>query len=282
MQTNDGRKAQRRLISPTGRDKALKPVRPNEGLARRYRRRLSVLIDEMNNSISYWLTAQFKQTPPELAEAAEDESPANALDREMRKMARRWTRRFNESAPKLAEWFAESALTRSDSQLDAILREAGFSVRFHMTQAQNDAYRAVINENVGLIKSIAAEHLSDVQGLVMRSVQQGGNLFDLTKELKARYGLVHKRAALIAHDQNSKATAVLTRARHLELGVQKARWLHSSAGRHPRPGHVKASRERLVYDVAKGAFIDGEYIWPGQLINCRCVAVPIIEGYDDT
>jgi uncharacterized protein with gpF-like domain len=116
----------------------------------------------------------------------------------------------------------------------------------------------------------------------MRSVLKGRDLKTLTDELEHRYGLTRKRAALISHDQNNKATAQIQRVRQLEVGILEARWVHSAGGRTQRPTHVKASRDRVTYDVRTGWYDpdEGRKILPGELINCRCIAAPVIPGLD--
>ena len=153
---------------------------------------------------------------------ASDASPAAELQAAFGKHARRWQRRFDKAAPELARFFASAAKDCTDRELAAILKRAGITVEFKMTAAVQDAYSAVIGEQVGLIRSIASEHLAAVQGLVMRSVQQGRDLGPLAKEIEARYGLTRKRAALIARDQNNKATATLTKTRQQGLGLTRA------------------------------------------------------------
>ncbi len=207
---------------------------------------------------------------------ASDASPAAELQAAFGKHARRWQRRFDKAAPELARFFASAAKDCTDRELAAILKRAGITVEFKMTAAVQDAYSAVIGEQVGLIRSIASEHLAAVQGLVMRSVQQGRDLGPLAKEIEARYGLTRKRAALIARDQNSKATAVITRVRQQGLGLDQAIWTHSTGGKHPRPEHVAASGK--PYSISKGMFLEGKYTWPGMEINCRCISVPVIPG----
>jgi hypothetical protein len=39
---------------------------------------------------------------------------------------------------------------------------------------------------------------------------------------------------------------------------------------------VKANGKK--YDIAKGMYLDGEWLQPGQAVNCRCLAKPIIHG----
>lgn len=253
-------------------NEVLKPVHPNAGIEAAYRKKLKRLISEMNESIFYWLTARYK------AEMAHDESSVDELQGQLNKLTTQWQTNFDDSARKLAEWFGQKTKNYADGSLDRVLKEAGMTVEFKMTEGMNNTFSAVVEENVGLIKSIAQEHLSEVQGLVMRSVQNGRNLGYLHDELRKRYGITKRRAELISRDQNNKATASLTRTRQIDLGIKQAMWKHSTAGKHPRPGHVQAGKDKLVYDLDKGAYIDGEWIFPGELINCRCVAIPIIPG----
>lgn len=256
-------------------DIELAPVRPSAAVRAAYQRKLDRLIDEMNRSLAYFLEQNYRRQRPRMAL---DASPARELRAAMRKLSRRWLARFNEAAPQLADYFATAASDRVDAELKRILRNAGFSVRFKMTKAQNDAIQATIGENVSLIKSIAERHLTNVEGIVMRSVQEGRDLGTVTKALTENYGVTKRRAATIARTQNNMATATVTRVRQQELGVRKAKWLHSAGGKHPRPEHVAFSGK--TYDVDKGAFLEGTWTWPGREINCRCVSVPIIPGFD--
>lgn len=258
------------------REQTLPPVHPSAGVEVAYRRALDEIIGEMHRSLIYWLRAGYRANEPEVLSLAQDESPARRLDRIMRRLAARWVRRFNRLAPELARGLANGTAQRSTDGLKAALKKSGFAIEFKMTQPMNDAYQAVIAENVGLIKSIAQEHLAEVQGLVMRSVQRGADLGTLTNELEARYGVTRRRAALIARDQNSKATAILVRVRQAEVGVTEAIWMHSHGGKVPRPSHVAADGKK--YEIRKGMYLDGEWIIPGQLINCRCVCRPILPG----
>lgn len=261
------------------KQKILPPVRPNVGVEVTYRKRLQRLIDEMNNSIGYWLAACYGSNPPAIAQ---DELPAAELLKTFRQLRRRWLKKFNDAAPKIARAFAESSKNHVDNSFQKILEDAGMVVDFKMTSTVRDVFTASVAENVGLIKSIASENLTDVEGILMRSVTVGRDLGTMTQELEKRFDLTRKRASLIARDQNNKATAVITLARQQEAGILKARWLHSSAGKKPRPDHVAFSQGKLggpEYDVSKGALISGEWIYPGQLINCRCVSRPILEGF---
>lgn len=268
----------------------LPPVRPNAGTEARYRRQLEGLTRAMCDDALAELAALYARKPPEMAR---DELPSAALRRAVRALAKRWEKRFDEAAPKLAAYYAQAAAQRSTSQLERVLREGGFSVKFKQTKAMRDVMDASVAEQVGLIKSIPEKYFTEVEGAVMRSVQVGRDLSGLTKEIGGLVSLerkpgesdksiaarTYRRAATIARDQNNKATAVMARTRHIELGITRAVWLHSHGGKTPRPTHVENDGE--AYDVEEGWFDPavGKRIWPGELINCRCVSKPVIEGF---
>lgn len=255
------------------------PVRPSAALAAAYRKRLTRLVDEMARSVAHWVAAAYRANEPELL--AQDESPARGLSETVRRLRSRWERRFTRLSSDLARYFATSALKRTDAGLKASLKRGGLTVQLKLTRPLNDVLQASIAENVSLIRSIPAQYFTQVEGAVMRSVQAGRDLASLSNELQRQHGVTKRRAALIARDQNNKATATLTHARYRDLGITHARWLHSAGGKEPRPTHLKASREGTVYKISEGWYDPDpavkQHVWPGTLINCRCVAVPVLE-----
>ncbi len=259
----------------TARPKLLAAVHPNAGVEAEFRRSLRRLIDAMNASVVYWVERSYRCNEPK---AANDELPAKAMQRTLRKLARRWQVIFDRKAPALAAYFANQASDRTDAQLRAALRKSGITVRFKMTAAQRDIVAATIAQNVSLIRSIPQQYLKDVEGSVMRSVQVGHDLGKLTAELQKNYGVAYRRAAFIARDQNNKASAAHRRTRKLELGIVQDVWMHSGGGKHARPSHLKAGRDRVRFSVAKGWYDPHEKKWiqPGELPNCRCVSKAVL------
>ena len=256
-----------------------RPLRPNLGIEAEYKRRLKKLIDEMNASVLYWLSAAYKANEPHVAGLAADALPANMLRKVIRALARRWQRRFNQASLALAEWFSKSVHTRSNQQLHSILRRGGWSTELQFTPAQRDILQATIQQNVSLIRSIPAQHFTQIEGMVMRSVQTGRDLHQLTQDLQHSFGVTRRRAELIARDQNNKASSALQRARQIELGIKEAIWVHSHAGKTPRPTH--RANDGQPYNVMRGWYDPAErkWIWPGTLISCRCFSRPVIPGF---
>lgn len=255
--------------------KTISPIRPNAGVEAWYRRQLDRQVREMQESVVYWLTANYKASG---AAVAMDASPAVFMRDAMRKLAKRWTKSFDSIAQNLSDRFAGDALKNSDVSLHNALETAGFTVEFKMTAPMNNALQATITENVGLIRSIPEKYFTEVEGLVMRSVARGRDLSYITDELQKRYGITRRRAAFIAMDQNNKATSVMQAARQKSLGIVEGDWEHSGAGKHPRPSHVKAGKEKRRFLLAKGCLIDGKYILPGEEPGCKCGWRAVIPG----
>lgn len=258
------------------------PIHPSAAIRDAYQRRLDAAVDRMHRDTVRTLTKAYKANPPHaLIIYGQDASPARVMAGVMRNMSRKWLGLFDDLAPSMADWFAKAVKDRCDREMKAMLRRGGISVKFKMTAAMNDAFQAVRAENVGLIRSIPAQDLTQVETMVMQSVQAGRDVGALAKGLEERLGVTKRRAALIARDQNAKATSTMLRARQLGMGIEEAKWLHSAGGKVPRPKHVAFSGR--VFSLAKGHdFDDGEgAVLPGQPINCRCVWVPVIPGFDD-
>lgn len=265
------------------RARTLNPVRPSAAIELAYRRKILRLIDEMHSSVMWFVPAAYRANEPELtALLARDESPAAGLRDAVRRLRRRWQRRFDDAAQDLARYFATSVAERSGVALRSILRRGGFAVEPRYTRAVNDLVQAAVHENVSLIRSISAQHFTAVEGAVMRSVQTGRDLKQLSDDLQHLFGVTKRRAALISRDQNNKATASLNRARQLELGLSEAVWVHSHASREPRPSHVRAGRDKVRFSIVDGWYDPDEKrnVHPGELINCRCQSRPIVPGFN--
>lgn len=262
------------------KDITLAPIYPSAGVEAEYRKRLLDLVNEMAKSYAWFVRAAYRSNEPAIM--AIDADPTDALRKAMEKLADRWRARFDDRAEALAEYFATEASKRTDAALKAALRKSGFTIKFKPTPAQRDIMKATVQANVSLIKSIPDQYMVAVQGAVFRAVQTGGDLGTLTTELQKHAGVTRRRARFIALDQNNKANAALKRARQAELGIDEEEWRHSGGGKHPRPSHVHAGRERVRYKVSEG-WLDpatGRRIWPGTEVGCRCVGRPIIKGLE--
>lgn len=275
----------KKLRAPGRKPVTVAAVRPSAAVEAWYYDKLERAIFEMDKSLFYWLKAYFRQHPA----TTEDASPTKTLHRKMSALARDWQKMFDNMSKKVAADFASKAKRHADTAFKASLKKGGFSVDFQMTGRMQDALDAKIADNIDLIKSIAREHLADVQSHVMRSVQHGRSMKELTEELRGIITLDHpewdntkviRRARLIARDQNNKATSLFHRTRQKELGITTAIWSHTSASKEPREEHEEWNGE--PYDIEEGMYseVDEEFVWPGTPINCGCTSRSVIPGFD--
>ena len=216
----------------------------------------------------------------ELDELAEDApSPTKALQIALAKWGSQTIKTFDLMSAKIADDFAKRNAQATQASVMAQLKRAGFTVKFTPTRKSVEAFRLVAAENVALIKSIPRKYLDQVEQRVWNAVRTGSDLAKLSTELRKAHKITVDRAALIARDQNAKAKATIERVRQQELGITRGIWQHSAAGKEPRPTHVAMNGKQ--YSLAQGMWDsdEGEWVHPGQLINCRCTMRPVIEGF---
>lgn len=250
--------------------KLLSPIYANAGVEAWYTRQLQLLVTEMSRQMLNDVVAGWEHDKPDLVTADDW-----ILTRVFQLWAQRWTERMNSAAVEIARQFATRSFTATQTSMQSALRDAGFTVRFTPTPRSVRAYQLEIDQQVGLIKSIPQQYLTDVQSTVYQSVMEGGNLQRVVDDVRAKYGIAHRRAAFIARDQNNKAKAIIERERRRELGITRAKWRHSGAGKHPRPEHVAFSGK--FYDIEQGAYLEGHWTWPGMDPNCRCTDMAVID-----
>jgi uncharacterized protein with gpF-like domain len=251
--------------------KVLRPVHPNAGLEAEYRRQLHSLIERMHFSVKYWLTAGYRHNEPVLAQ----DSPASALQKIVKQLGRRWSRVFGFLSRKLARVFVRKVSTQTDQQIKRSLGTAGIGLELTTTDVMRDITHAAIHQNVALIKSIPQHYFSEVEQLVMRAVQTGDDPETLREDLEERYSITRRRATVIANTQISMATASLVRARLVDLGLDSI-WQYTWRSKEPRRQHVEMDGQRFSPRVGLWDSHERQMVFPGSLINCKCVSRPAI------
>lgn len=250
----------------------LPPIHPNLGVERWYKRELMKIINEIQSEVKADIVANYKSQSNAVAMDGFSDWLGHSIDYLMDK----WNNKLNALSEQVAQLFVTKSVHNYDNQLKKHLRKAGFTVKLQMSPYTEEMLKAAIGENVGLIKSIGVQYLGKVEQSVWASVKGGFDLATLAQELQHAHHITKNRAELIARDQGAKANALIEMARRKELGITRAVWRHSSAGREPRESHKKA--DGTVYDIDKGCFIDGEFIQVSQKINCRCFSLAVIDG----
>ena len=137
-----------------------------------------------------------------------------------------------------------------------------------------------VSQNVSLITTLHESYFKDIEFETLNGLERGLSTRDIAKRIQKKTGVSKNRARLIARDQVSKLNSNLASRRASDLGIKRFRWSTSSDER------VRASHRALnnkIFTYKDGATVDGDsHVLPGQPIQCRCVAVPIISSIDET
>lgn len=137
-----------------------------------------------------------------------------------------------------------------------------------------DLLRAWELENLKLIRSIPERYVDDLQGTIIRAINEGQSVTDLRDTIRATYDQPVNRASLIARDQIGKLHSRLTQYRQESIGIKSYRW-RGVMDLRERPHHRR--REGDIIQWSKPPY-DGH---AGQPIGCRCWAQPVWPPRDE-
>lgn len=128
----------------------------------------------------------------------------------------------------------------------------------------------LVEQNVNLIKTVDERYFNEIQENVFRGARQGKSAQDISRMIRERGKVAKSRADLIARDQVNKFNGQLNKLRLQDVGVKKYRW-RTALDERVRPEH--AAREGKIYSWDNPPS-DGH---PGEPIQCRCYAEPVLE-----
>jgi len=134
-----------------------------------------------------------------------------------------------------------------------------------------------IDNNVGLIKTIPQESLSQMRQLVLEGYRSGKPTTSIVKDIQEVYRLGRSHARLIARDQIAKLNGQIARQQQEDAGVTEYTWSTSGDSR-VRPSHRALDGKRFSWnDPPVVDTKTGRRCHPGEDYQCRCVALAIFD-----
>jgi len=259
-----------------------KPLHYPAAVAERYQHALERLISPMLKEYERELNTLWTELSPEIAQDASLTSQARMR---LAKLKAKFDKLFRLSAPTIVDRVLNGVDKHSALSLKESLMKLTGGVTLTtsiMPAALKESMKASTIENVALIKSIQAKYHERIESAVMRSIQRGGEgRKTIIDEIRSIGKVSERRAKLISSDQTRKATAASNKFRSEALGIKKFKWVHSRGGVDQRIKHLNADGNIYSYDDPPKIGDKGEAVLPGEAINCRCVAVPVIEWGQD-
>lgn len=263
-----------------------KILTPNAGIRNWYVKELNDLVAKMDERTRKEVIAIFENVAKKGGSIESQQRMA------LNKLNEYYTSLFKEKAKTIAN----SMLNRQNRQVVHSLNDSISSFKGaeeNLKQAKSTklsgdvlkTFKANINENVSLIKSIQTQYFSKVEGAVFRAIINNDSRTEIIDTLRS-YGVATKRRARnIARDQVHKAYESLSFARMKEAGLQYWEWIHGGGNKTDRYYHKldvkKGGLNHSIHKLGEGAYdptkgIERE-ILPGELPFCSCMMRPVIK-----
>ena len=185
----------------------------------------------------------------------------------------RWVRQHEDEFPDgvVRRWAQKLDRYHADRFSSNFWRVARVDVREQIRGVADDVMRARITENIRLIKTIPGRFQDDMVDAMVQGEREA------PLDLQAR-SAIFKRTGhsagynlrRITRDQSNKWTGQLSEIRQTSLGILRYTWSTSEDDR-VRPTH--AEKDARVFSWENPPSDTGH---PGNDIQCRCIAQPVI------
>lgn len=202
-----------------------------------------------------------------------------------------WTDDFQR---RIGEVKVEVAKKYSDDELRRIATRTGQSVADFNRRAVKEQFKRVVGldvlltepylrtalagyqmRNFELIKTIEQRQIARLNNVVAQGFAAGERWENIAGEIEDTFDVSESDAARIARDQVNKLNGELTRLRQTELGIEKYVWSTSQDDR-VRDSHAEKEGKTFRWDDPPA-----DTGHPGEDINCRCVALPVLPGEEE-
>lgn len=241
--------------------------------------------------------ALYAAPEPVQARADARKHPPGELGRLTKKVRRAaMEARVLEEAPRrVARDVVAHASSEFTRQLRAIAEATRGELAAHISVqslASSPAMEALVRDfaerNAALITGLVDDTVQEIAGVVQSAATRGVRVEALADEIRERLGVSESRAELIARDQVLKLNGEATEQRQREAGITRYTWSTSRDervrgnpdGLYPdaEPSHYDLDGQVFSWDSPPPAGPRGEPAHPGEAIQCRCVALPVLEG----
>lgn len=154
-------------------------------------------------------------------------------------------------------------------------------IKFGIDLKENISYKFLskylkmrIQSNIILIKSLKDDAKLSLEEMIYRNFEQGKTIKEFSKELENKFGIDKRRATLISRNEIKNTNTQLNKKRMQEYGIEYAIW-ETSEDERVRAQHKYFQGKK--YQIGIGLKNEkGENEEPGEAINCRCIAIPVI------
>nr|WP_239538420.1 phage minor head protein [Dyella mobilis] len=142
------------------------------------------------------------------------------------------------------------------------------------TAPTGEAMKALLAEQVTLIKSIPLDAAKRVHELTLAGLENSSRGSEIVAEIKRSGEVSVSRANLIARTETARAASVLTQARAQHIGSEGYIW-RIAGDSDVRHSHKQMNGKFVRWD-SPPTLSDGTTTHAGQIYNCRCYPEPVL------
>lgn len=181
----------------------------------------------------------------------------------------------------IGQKIAELTSAHQKEQLLSQVRQTiGIKLETLADTGLRDRIKRFTAENVALIETVPQKYFDDVEKVVLKGMREGARAPEIAADMQEQFEISESRAKLIARDQVLKFNGELNEARQGALGIDRYIWRTVGDNR-VRSEHDEREGQIYSWDSPPGDPSDpaaGGH--PGEAINCRCYAEPILPGME--
>ena len=272
--------------------RTLPALKVNPGLRASYRRALDGLLAEMARDVVGRLLEEYDRMAwriaPEMAQDGKWRSPAQAMLDAEEKLLKQWRRRFRDESTKQAKKALRDIWRQIKRQRTKALKDLGISVSIDPSRLTQDRFKALLLENVRLIRTIPEEYFSSLSATINHAIVSGFDRAAMAAELFQKfeppsgektmreYRKWQNHCRFIARDQTSKAVQALAECTDRDLGLTEGIWVHVPGRLSSRLTHIKMNGTRYKLDEGLYDSAVDRMVKPASEINCMCSYRPVI------
>lgn len=231
----------------------------------------------------------FSRLPELLAQAvprfkADARDPSRRINRVLDQISEAFFRRYDQD--RLTRIVRSTAARVSEHNKKQLLNQLKQSIGIDLgdiaAQGLAPVIQAFTAENVALIKTLPQTMFDRIERQTLAAVRTGTRASDLEQQIRSEaFGATRKQTMRIARDQINKLNGDLNRVRQKQIGVEKYIW-RTSGDERVRDEHAEKDGETFSWDEPAGDPTDpADGAFPGDAIQCRCWAEPVLEDLFD-
>lgn len=248
------------------------------------------LEQEFDNFIKFMVKTSTKRFETKVLKAMNQSTVEKFKDAQEGNFARIFNKLVKDFKKSINQQFSEKRIqsyikklySRTDKMNDkafyqAIQSKVGVDAKSVIgTDGLNSFVNAKSLETIGQVVKLKNEMIENLSQNTLRLMSAGKNLETLYEEVSNQKQKNLNKSELVSRNELKAFNTQLNNKRAANLGIQKAIW-NTVGDERSRPCHVK--RDGMEYDIEKGLYhpCDGEYLKPGEEINCRCFATFVVE-----